>query len=252
MASPRYTRNIRPEDLEQKTPAALSRKQKRENFWYYHKWHVLLGLLGILLAFMLVYSLSTVTSPDYQITLLSPYPRSATALEALQQQLSVFGKDRNADGKVVVQVQQYTVASTEELSNAINPQANMAGTAQLQGDAQTGGTVIFLTDDFEALQARYSFFTDLNAPYTGIDTMPQNGTYYIPWTACPPLCALDLGSVTALDGETVIEVADEFSDTVLCMRTITGTTLENDEQFRQYYADCLELFRAITGSPAGL
>ena len=40
MASPRYTLNIKPEDLQPEQPKhEMTGKEKRENFWFYHKWH---------------------------------------------------------------------------------------------------------------------------------------------------------------------------------------------------------------------
>ncbi|MDO5601704.1 MAG: hypothetical protein Q4G07_02940 [Oscillospiraceae bacterium] len=247
MASPRYTRNIRPEDLQTPSSAPPDGKKKWENFWYYHKWHVLLGAVGLIVAVMLIYSFCSIVKPDYQITLLSPVSRSSAALEELEKQFSAFGKDLNGDGKVIVQVQQYTLASTEKDLQMMNPQINMAGTAQLQGDAQVGSTVIFLTDDFDALQKKTEFFTDLNDPYAPFDAASSTGVYYLPWTSCLPLSQLDMGSVTALDGQTQLSIEDEFSNTVFCLRLITGTELENDVYFQQYYADCLELFQALTG-----
>lgn len=46
MASPRYTLNIKPEDLQPEQPKhEMTGKEKRENFWFYHKWHVIVGIV---------------------------------------------------------------------------------------------------------------------------------------------------------------------------------------------------------------
>lgn len=47
MASPRYTLNIKPEDLQPEQPKhEMTGKEKRENFWFYHKWHVIVGIVA--------------------------------------------------------------------------------------------------------------------------------------------------------------------------------------------------------------
>ena len=50
MASPRYTLNIKPEDLQPEQPKhEMTGKEKRENFWFYHKWHVIVGIVAAVL-----------------------------------------------------------------------------------------------------------------------------------------------------------------------------------------------------------
>lgn len=52
MASPRYTLNIKPEDLQPEQPKhEMTGKEKRENFWFYHKWHVIVGIVAALMVF---------------------------------------------------------------------------------------------------------------------------------------------------------------------------------------------------------
>lgn len=250
MASPRYTRNINPEDLKPDAPVILTKQQKLQNFWYYHKWHLLLGVLGVILVICVIVSIASVVSPDYQITLLSPVTRSSLALEELQELLTPYGKDLNGDGKVIVQVQQYILATREEDLETINPQINMAGNAQLQGDAQIGGTVIFITDDFEALQKKQGFFADLDHLYAPYDPAKTDGTYFIPWEDCKVLNQLDFSKETSMDSIDQLNTEEEFAGTVLCMRTIGGTTLEEDAHFQEYYKESAELFSVLTGYPA--
>ena len=43
MASARYTLNIKP-DAPEEPPQPMTRRQKWDNFWFYHKWHVIIGV----------------------------------------------------------------------------------------------------------------------------------------------------------------------------------------------------------------
>ena len=55
MASYRYTRNITPQDERPPEPPAPPKGRKKwENFWFYHKWHILAALGVALLAVFLL------------------------------------------------------------------------------------------------------------------------------------------------------------------------------------------------------
>ena len=51
MASYRYTRDIQPQDTApaSQAPAPMTRRQKWDNFWFYHKWHVVAAVVAALL-----------------------------------------------------------------------------------------------------------------------------------------------------------------------------------------------------------
>ena len=53
MASARYTLNITPDPPEE-PPHEMTAKEKRENFWFYYKWHVIVGIFVVILLVMLV------------------------------------------------------------------------------------------------------------------------------------------------------------------------------------------------------
>lgn len=72
MASPRYTLNIKPEDLQPEQPKhEMTGKEKRENFWFYHKWHVIVGIVAALMVFSFVWEIATQVHPDYTIGILT-------------------------------------------------------------------------------------------------------------------------------------------------------------------------------------
>lgn len=111
MASARYTVHIKPEDIQPDAPPPeLTPKEKRENFWFYHKWHVLGGAVAFALLFSLVWEIATQVKPDYTIGLLSSHGVPVGIGEVLGERLAPLFNDRNGDGRVVVTVMEYTVA----------------------------------------------------------------------------------------------------------------------------------------------
>ena len=43
----------------------MTGKEKRENFWFYHKWHVIVGIVAALMVFSFVWEIATQVHPDY-------------------------------------------------------------------------------------------------------------------------------------------------------------------------------------------
>ena len=88
MASYRYERNIRPEDLVQEPPRVLPPKERRVNWsagWY--AWQNL-----------------TAVRPDYVVTVVSRTDPAPELLEQVQAQLETVGSDENGDGRITVEV----------------------------------------------------------------------------------------------------------------------------------------------------
>ena len=63
-------------DVQPNKPVTRTKKQRRQNWWHYHKWHVILGLAAVCIA-------------------------------------GNLGTDCNGDGKIVVQVNQYLSAQED-------------------------------------------------------------------------------------------------------------------------------------------
>ena len=90
------------EDTLHQAPAPMTRRQKWKNWWYYHKFHLLVGLVAIVIGGYLIYGMVTEVKPDYTIVMLSKSGYAGDLMENLGDQLSVYGKDRNGDGKVAI------------------------------------------------------------------------------------------------------------------------------------------------------
>ncbi|MEG2770538.1 MAG: hypothetical protein RR902_06925, partial [Oscillospiraceae bacterium] len=71
MASARYTRNINPEDILPDEQRILTKKEKLENFWYYHKWHLILGTAAIITFIAIIVSIITTVTPDFEVAIIT-------------------------------------------------------------------------------------------------------------------------------------------------------------------------------------
>lgn len=96
-----------PEDVQPDAPVELTKKQRRRNGWHYHKWHVGIGAVALLIAGNLIWHAATQGHPDYQIAYVGVYPLPEEEAAAWESRLSVLGADCNGDGKAVVWLNQY-------------------------------------------------------------------------------------------------------------------------------------------------
>ena len=97
----------------------LSPKDKRKNFWFYHKWHIVIVLVVLAFAALLSKDFFNRVNPDYEIGLLTKTSFPEDAVNQLQEALAEKAVDRNNDGQVIVRVNQYVIVpgSGEELTS---------------------------------------------------------------------------------------------------------------------------------------
>ena len=127
---------------------ANSPKSKWDNFWYYHKWHVIAGIVALCVVLFFVHDMTSRVNPDYQIALITKQTYPTDMTDALEAQIAKYGKDLNGDGKVVVQVNTYTEAGdTSSSGMVVDPNVQMASYVKLTSDISEGSSMIFITDD---------------------------------------------------------------------------------------------------------
>jgi len=245
MASPRYTLNIKPEDLQPDVPRELTPKEKRENFWFYHKWHILGGLAAALLVGSIIWEIATQVKPDYTIGLLTTRGLPTGVGEVLGEQLAPYFDDRNGDGKVVVTVMEYTIA-TAETADTVDPNMQMANVTKLMGDLDMGESMLFLTDNIEYFEEQYMLFAynDGSVPEEGVK--PDYSRMGVRWGDCPLLAGLPLGSATDFTGAEGVDYQMFLQDYRLVQRVVAGTRIEGDEESMEYHAGSSEMFRRLT------
>ena len=138
-------RNVRPD-----APVERTRKQRRQNWWHYHKWHVGIGIAGIAIVGNLAWHALTQIHPDYQIAYVGTCPLSEEEAAAWEERLSALGTAHNGDGRLVVRLNQYpTGGSDGDLMYAA------ASNVKLMADLNACESYFFLLEDPEGFQRDY-------------------------------------------------------------------------------------------------
>lgn len=226
-------RDIRPDE-----PVELTPKQKRENWWHYHKWHVLLGAV-LLVSLVSIFSHALgfgEVRPDYQIAYVGSSALPEDTAAALENALSSLGTDCNGDGRVTVRVNQYVTGSDDVMY------AYAEGT-RLMADLDSCDSYFFLLDDPDGFQESYSVLshTDGTLPESG-----KSGAVSLSWSDCPALEALSLGEYTeALLGQQVEgDNYELLSDLFLARRGFWT------DKTSAYPEACADLWNVITKGAA--
>ncbi len=214
-------------------------KSRWENFWYYHKWHVIIGAFLIFVVLFFVYDMTSKVNPDYEIGMITETAYPAEAIDALQAEITKYGQDRNGDGKVIVSVNNY-VMQTDSSGGMIDPNVRMAGYVKVTNDLSNGTSMIFITDDksFRNEQDELQMFTYLDGSKPA-----ENAKDYekmrMNLTDCKRLSTLKLNDTPEISQEILKKLS-------ISMRTIADTQLEKQQDKTAYYADCKRLFDEIT------
>jgi len=142
-------------DVQPDKPAELTKKQRRRNWWHYHKWHVGLGILAVLIVANLVWHAATQVHPDYQIAYVGTYPLPEEEAAAWVERLSALGADCNGDGRVIVQLNQYPTGGSGD-----DPMYAAASNVKLMADLDACESYFFLLEDPEAFQEGYEILRE--------------------------------------------------------------------------------------------
>lgn len=81
--------------------------KKLQNFWFYHKIHLLIGLAAVLVICYTTGISAGSAKPDYHIGLVQTVPCTEEYLRELESEFAARGEDLNDDGQVLVQIHTY-------------------------------------------------------------------------------------------------------------------------------------------------
>lgn len=175
-------RNEKPEEKRELTP-----KEKRRNWWHYHKWHVLIAV--ILFGIVCDIGWNTLgpgkTVPDCQVAYVGANVLPEDTVTALEASLSSLCGDLNGDGKERVQLVQYATSGDSAYSSGV----------LLMADLLECESYLFLLDDPAWFQRSYHSLCRLDG------SLPEKDDYgtedvCVQWDHCPVLANLDLGNYT--------------------------------------------------------
>lgn len=183
---------LQPENKEKPTAS-----QKAKNWWHYYKWYVIAGVfLLFILSSLTINALGLFKpSPDLQIAYVGKAVLPQDTLSALQELFTALSDDYNADGKIIVQVNQYIC--DEQSPDAETAYYQYASEITLMGDISDCESYFFLLDNPQDFQQKYQLLAapDGNCP-SQADYSTDNKV--IRWADCALLSEAEMGSYTEI------------------------------------------------------
>ena len=145
MARERYLLNDTEDTIHQNQIKPTTGKEKRENWWFYHKVHLIVGVIAVVFAVAIVWSFVSKDNPDYNVAIMTEYVLPTDLQLDLEEHIEQYADDRNGDGEVMVQLLYYTfpTGGTSDYDIA----QLQASFVKFAADANAGDTMIFLYDD---------------------------------------------------------------------------------------------------------
>ena len=177
-------------------PREYTRQEKASNWWHYNKIAVAVAVIVVALIAWTVHDALSQVQPDLQIGYVGMQSLPEETADALEAALVPYCTDRNGDGKVVVQLNQYILGFGEDSEDA-DPYSQMAGLTKLSADLSADTEIyLYLLADPEGFQEQTQIlqYRDGTLPPEGETGDWQQMVYR--WSDCPVLAGLDLGSYT--------------------------------------------------------
>lgn len=222
--------DVKPDVKRELTPA-----EKRKNWWYYHKWHVVVAVGLVAILGNIVWNALNQVKPDYQIAYVGTSALPDDTAAAIEAGFAALGEDLNGDGSVVVRLAQYAS------SDGADAQTVMAAEVRLMADLTECESYFFLLEDPEQFQQKYGSLRRLDGslPTDGNDS--AEGAY-LAWDQCPVLAQMDLGEYSyALMGGTASGSSNELLSGLYIARRGFWT-----EEEAPYPEGCNALWEKIT------
>lgn len=225
-------------------PREYTKKEKAANWWHYHWMAVVVAVLVVVFGVWIIKDTVFQTRPDVQVAYVGTSDLPTDTVTALQDALTPFCSDLNGDGKVVVQVDSYTV-DFDAANESTDAYYQMAGVTRLSAELASGGkTYIFLLEDPEGFEKSTGVLQYLDGT---VDDDPETANpdwrkMVYRWTDCPVLTGLELGSY---DGYTLMDDATGTNQSVL-EHLYVGRRGVWDEEQAENYAHCAALWDALT------
>ena len=170
-------------------PREYTKKEKAANWWHYHWMAVVVAVLVVVFGVWIIKDTVFQTRPDVQVAYVGTSDLPTDTVTALQDALTPFCSDLNGDGKVVVQVDSYTVDFDAANENT-DAYYQMAGVTRLSAELSSGGkTYIFLLEDPEGFETQTGAlqYLDGTVPDDPETTDADWREMVYRWTDCPVL-----------------------------------------------------------------
>lgn len=188
----------------------LTGAQKWKNWWHYYKWYVICGIIVIGIACSVIGNTLGIfdKSPDFQIAYVGETELPQDTVTALEQAFASIADDFNADGEVIVQINQYVTGAMEAVPDTAY--SSYASEIALIGDISNCDSYFFLMDDPDDFQKNFQLLAHPDG------TCPEETDFsvtdkVIAWTDCHLLSDMELGAYSiSLLGQTVSGSSQEL------------------------------------------
>ncbi len=193
-------------------------RQRLENWFYYNKLWVLVGLVLLWIIGSMLWNVLGIgqTAPDYIISYVGRLKLPQDCVDALEGALAQFGEDLNGNGEVVIKLNQHVVTDN---SYADNVTYSYGAEITVLADITEGESHFFLLEDPVDFQLSFQVLANLDG------SIPADGDFealdkVFRWADCPELASLKLGTYedSYLDITETGEVQDLLKDLYLGRR----------------------------------
>ncbi len=242
MARERYLINAGEETIHQNEIKLVTGKDKRKNWWYYHKVHLLIGVVAVVLVGSFVYSMVTKVNPDYTIALLTSYSMPETGLDQLEECITPYADDRNGDGKVTVTVVNYAFSNDPNADYA----QQQAAQVRFAADASSNQVMIYLHDEaaFEVMEAAFKGFFQYNDGTPMAEDATDFENAMVPWSDFKAFAKFQ---PVVEEGElyTADVLSELYSRLRVSCRVAEGSSIEKKEKDMAYYESSMALYERL-------
>ena len=181
-------RDVKPMEKKELTP-----QEKRRNWWDYHKWHVVIAIVCLILAADLVSDVvhNIRNKPDYTIAYVGYTELPDDLARAVETAIATKGEDLNGNGQVQVELVQYQLFDESTDGDPTLWEQAYSASMLLTTNIETVESMIYLLEDPAWFHANYPILchTDGALPEEGSDA-----PMYCLWKDCPVLVGLELGT----------------------------------------------------------
>ncbi len=249
MARERYLLDAGEDTIHQNVIKAETPKEKRENWWFYHKGHVVGGMIAAALVFSLFYSIFSKVRPDYTVALMTSYAMPECGKVELERCMEAYADDRNGDGKTIVAVVNYVFSDVTASSPELLEQ-RQANVAKFAADCTTNDSMIFLYDDaaFRSIQMDFDGFFQYNdgtAMPEGAEDFENAARAWEDFQAFSSFTPEP--NDENFTGELLLEIFEKLKVSV---RTAEGSSIERKKKDMLYYEDSMEFYQRLRdGTP---
>ena len=224
--------------------SGIAKRQKKwKNWWYYYKWYVICGviLVGIIINVVGSYLGLWTKAPDFQVAYVGRTQLPADTVAALEQAFTSLASDFNGDGEIIVRVNQY-INGTDN-ADPETSYYEYASEISLIGDISDCESYFFLMDDPDQFQRDFQLLACPDGSCPG-DTDYSTEDKVIPWSSCPLLAGMELGSYfSSILGKEVSGDNQELLSALFIGRRCFFT-----DDITEHADDCNDLWNALYDS----